>query len=87
MGFPKYLWGEAFPMASYSINRMPTRVLKFGTPPNRLLVIFPHICIFTSLPLKIFGCTAFVHIHKQNPSKLDSQSKKCVFVGYSPKQK
>ena len=79
MGVPKYLWDEAV--------LMPTKVLKFATHLNTLLAIFPHICIFTSLPLKIFGCTAFVHIHKQNRSKLDPQLEKCVFVRYSLKQK
>ena len=77
MGVPKYLWDEAV--------LMPTKMLKFATHLNTLLAIFPHICIFTSLPLKIFGCTAFVHIHKQNRSKLDPQLEKCVFVRYSLK--
>ena len=80
MGFPKYLWGEVVLTASCLINRMPTRVLKFATPLNRLLAIFPHICIITFLPLKIFGCIAFVHIQKQNRSKLDPRSEKCMFV-------
>lgn len=28
---PKYLWGEAFLIATYLINRMPTKILKFQT--------------------------------------------------------
>lgn len=39
------------------------------------------------ISLKIFGCVAFVYIHDHNRSKLDPQSLKCVFVGYSPTQK
>jgi len=38
------------------------------------------------LTLKIFGCTAFVHEHK-NVGKLEPRAIKCVFVGYSPTQK
>ena len=87
MGVPKYLWGEVVLTASYLINRMPTKVLKFDTFLNRLQVILPHIRIFTSLPMKIFNHTTFVHIHKHNRSRLDLQVEKCVFIGYSPKQK
>ena len=60
---------------------MPTKVLKFVTPLNRLLVIFPYIHIFTFLTLKIFGCIVFVHIHKKNHSKFDPWLEKCAFVG------
>ena len=32
--------------------------------------------------LKIFGCEAFVHIPKENRTKLDDKSMKCIFMGY-----
>lgn len=32
--------------------------------------------------LRIFGCEAFVHIHKENQSKLDPKAQKCIFIGY-----
>jgi hypothetical protein len=32
--------------------------------------------------LKTFGCEAFVHIDKENRTKLESKSKKCIFIGY-----
>ena len=32
--------------------------------------------------LKPFGCEAFVHINKENRTKLEAKSKKCTFVGY-----
>ena len=32
--------------------------------------------------LKTFGCEAFVHIDKENRTKLESKSKKCTFIGY-----
>jgi hypothetical protein len=40
----------------------------------------------SSLPLKIFGCTAFIHIHSHN-RELEPRATKCVFVGYAPTQK
>ena len=32
--------------------------------------------------LRNFGCEAFVHIDKENRTKLDPKSKKCTFIGY-----
>ena len=32
--------------------------------------------------LKVFGCRAFVHIPKDERSKLDNKSKQCIFLGY-----
>ena len=33
--------------------------------------------------LKIFGCEAFVHIPKENRTKLDDKSMRCIFWGYA----
>jgi hypothetical protein len=33
--------------------------------------------------LKTFGCEAFVHIDKENRTKLEAKSKKCTFIGYN----
>jgi hypothetical protein len=32
--------------------------------------------------LRVFGCRAFVHIPKDERSKLDSKTKECIFLGY-----
>eukprot|EP00253_Pinus_taeda_P023081 PITA_23081 len=32
--------------------------------------------------LKPFGCEAFIHIDKENRTKLEAKSKKCTFIGY-----
>jgi hypothetical protein len=32
--------------------------------------------------LKTFGCEAFVHIDKENRTKIEAKSKKCTFIGY-----
>jgi hypothetical protein len=36
--------------------------------------------------LKIFGCKAFVHITQEERSKLDSKTRKCIFLGYGGDQ-
>ena len=32
--------------------------------------------------LKTYGCEAFVHVDKENRTKLDAKSQKCTFIGY-----
>jgi hypothetical protein len=32
--------------------------------------------------LNTFGCEAFVHIDKENRTKIEEKSKKCTFIGY-----
>jgi len=32
--------------------------------------------------LRVFGCDAYVHVPKEKRTKLDSKSKKCIFIGY-----
>lgn len=41
----------------------------------------------SDLPLWVFRCVAYVHIHNHNRDKLDPRAIKCVFLGYSPTQK
>ena len=49
--------------------------------------VFPESQINSELSLKIFGCTAYVHIPKRSRSKLNPRAEKCVFVGYIPNKK
>ncbi|RVW15825.1 Retrovirus-related Pol polyprotein from transposon TNT 1-94 [Vitis vinifera] len=73
---------------TYLINRMPSRVLTFQSPRQLFLKQFPHTHAASSdLPLKVFGCTAFVHVYPQNRSKFAPRANKCIFLGYSPTQK
>ena len=41
----------------------------------------------SDIPLKIFGCTCFVHIPNNFRSKLDPKSEKCIFLGYASNKK
>lgn len=84
---PKIFWGDALLTAAYLINRMPSKVLKFQTPCQTLLQLFPHTRFISFIDPKVFGCTAFVHLHSQHLSKLDPKSVKCIFIGYSSHQK
>ena len=78
---PKYLWGEgeAVLTASYLINRMPTRFLNYITHLECFQKYFPKSCIQSNLPLKIFGCTIYVHIPSKDRSNL-IQGLKNIFL-------
>ena len=73
---PKYLWGEAILTGTYLINRMPSKILNFRTPLDVFTSAFPNNRLSCTLPLKIFGCTVFVHIHEPNQGKLEPRAKK-----------
>ena len=66
---------------------MPNKVLNYETPFDVFHKFFPMNRLSSSLPLKIFGCIAFIHIHSHNRGKLEPRATKCVFVGYAPTQK
>ena len=83
----KMFWGDAILTSAYLINMMPSKVFSFETPLNTLKKFFPTSRLPSSLPLKVFGCTTFVHGHSQNRNKLDLRAIKCVFIGYSSVQK
>ena len=75
---PKSYWAEAMYTVFYLINRSPSVPLK-GDVPQRVWigkdVSYQH--------LRVFGCLAYMHVPKDQGSKLDSKSKACIFMGYS----
>src|SRR6266487_4225588 len=74
---PQHYWGEALYTAVHVINLTPTVVLNSEVP-NKIWfgknVKYDH--------LRVFGCKAFVHVPKDERSKLDAKSKQCIFIGY-----
>lgn len=72
------MWGKAAYTATYLLNRSPTKLLDVtpyemwnGKEPDMSLV-------------KLFGCAAYAK-NLGALKKLDSRTRKLVFVGYSPK--
>ena len=74
---PKSFWAEALNTVAHIINLFPTTSLQ-GDVPNRVWygrdVSYDY--------LRVFGCKCFVHIPKDERSKLDAKSKECIFIGY-----
>ena len=79
---PISCWGKAITYAAYLINRVPSNLIDFKTPLQALtnVVVAPTV---TNLPPRVFGCMAFVHLHKHQRTKLTSRALQCVFIGYA----
>lgn len=77
---PKRFWGDVVVIATYLINRTPTRVLLDATPYevlNKTKPSIDHLCVF--------GC--FVLIPGELRNNLEARSTKAMFIGYSTHQK
>ncbi|KAI5339317.1 hypothetical protein L3X38_018589 [Prunus dulcis] len=74
---PNSFWGETLMTTVDLINLSPSATLN-GDVPNKFWsgkdVSYNH--------LKVFGSRAFVHIPKDERSKLNVNTKECIFVGY-----
>ena len=62
---------------------MPNKVLKYQTAIDFFNMCFPTSQISMNLPLKIFYCITFIHVHNHNCGKFDPKAFKYIFVGYS----
>jgi hypothetical protein len=63
--------------ACYLVNRSPSSALGDKTPQEVWTGKEPSLT-----HLKVFGCDAYVHVPKENRSKLDKKAEKCIFIGY-----
>ncbi|RVW19193.1 Retrovirus-related Pol polyprotein from transposon TNT 1-94 [Vitis vinifera] len=74
---PRSFWGEALNTVVHLLNLTPCVPLEFDVP-DRIWsnneICYDH--------LRVFGCKAFVHIPKDEISKLDAKTRPCVFIGY-----
>ena len=76
-GLPKIFRIDTIDAACYLMNWSPHTRLNGGIPKEKWSekkVELGH--------LRVFGCTAYVHIAAGEWNKLDARSKKIVFLGY-----
>ena len=81
---PKYFWEDAILTATYLINHMSSRVLNFQSSLSVLQNRYPYCHLVSKIPLRVFGCSTFVHNLSPHRSKFDPKSIKCIFLEYSP---
>src|SRR5438045_2332499 len=75
---PFCFWGEAISTAMHIKNRIPSASIGNRTPYELWYGRKPSLD-----HLRIFGCTAWVHVPKDSGrQKLDDKSKRMCFVGY-----
>lgn len=81
-GLPLVYWVDAFQMATYLINRLPTPVLHGSTPLFQLYKKQPDYS-----QLQPFGCACFPCLRPYNEHKLQFHSQRCVYLGPASHQK
>lgn len=83
---PKHFWTDAVVTAVYLMNRLPSRILNYKTP---LQVLAEHVTLpyVLMLPPRKFGCVTYVHLHKNQRTKLDPCVVRCIFLGYAAHKK
>lgn len=74
---PKSFWAHAIGHAVHIINRLPTPFLSQKCPFQIVYDCLPDIS-----SLKVFGSLCFASTLQANRHKLDSRSRKCVYLGY-----
>ena len=70
-------WAEALSTVVYVRNRSYSSAVSGMTPYQAWSGNKPSVG-----NLRIFGCTAYSHIPKDERKKLDSKARKCIFLGY-----
>ena len=76
VGLGQELWAEAVGIACYLVNRSPSSALDDKTPQEVWTSKKPSLT-----HLKVFGCDAYVHVPKENMSKLDKRLKSVSLLG------
>lgn len=79
---PLNLWSYALSTTSFLINRLPSLVLGFTSPWEKINSVSPPF-----LALKTFGCAFYPYLRPYNNHKLQAISTDCVFLGYPPLSK
>ena len=80
--FLREYWSEALNAAIHICNRTETVAVEGKTPYQAYYGKKPIISY-----LRIFGSNAYVYVHKDTCTKLDSHSRKGISIGYSKESK
>jgi hypothetical protein len=76
-GLPPQFWLECLMAIIYVLNRCPTSALKGRTPYEAAYKRKPNVS-----NLRVWGCTAYVHIQKDKRQQFGPRMEKCIFIGY-----
>jgi transposase InsO family protein len=76
-GLAKSFWGDCLAALVHVWNRCPTEAVKSATPYELWHGRKPDVS-----HLRVWVCTAYVHIQKDKRAGLGSHMEKCAFIGY-----
>ena len=76
-GLSSKFWGECLAALVHVWNRCPTAAVTKKTPFELWHGKKPDVS-----HLRIWGCTAYVHVQKDKRAALGSHMEKCIFIGY-----
>lgn len=76
-GLPPSFWGEAVGAFTYVRNRCATSTINGATPYELWKGEKPDVS-----RIRVWGCTAYVHVQKDKRTAFGSHMEKCVFIGY-----
>ena len=79
---PLRFWWEAFQTFFYLINQLPTPILKFLSPLEKLYKRKPNYSF-----LKTFECSCFPYLRSFQSIKFQFHTIKCVFLGHNNSHK
>ena len=79
---PKRFWAEALSTATYLCNRSPANAVQEKTPYEAGTDKKPNVS-----HLRIYACDAYAQVPKDERCKLDSKTKRSVFLGYGHRVK
>jgi hypothetical protein len=77
VGLGKEFWAEVVGIACYLLNKSTSLALDDKTPQKVGTSKKPSLT-----NLKVFDYEFYVHVPKENMSKLDKKVEKCIFIGY-----
>ncbi|KAF7768461.1 hypothetical protein Agabi119p4_7704 [Agaricus bisporus var. burnettii] len=74
---PASFWGECISSMVHVWNMLPTASLSGTTPFQAFYKRKPDVS-----HLRVWGCTAYVHVQRDKRNSLQPHYEKCVFIGY-----
>ncbi|KAF7768485.1 hypothetical protein Agabi119p4_7728 [Agaricus bisporus var. burnettii] len=74
---PGCFWGECISSMVHVWNMLPTASLSGTTPFQAFYKRKPDVS-----HLRVWGCTAYVHVQRDKRNSLQPHYEKCVFIGY-----
>jgi hypothetical protein len=77
VGLGQEFWAEAVGTTCYLVNQSPSSTLDDKTLNEVWSGKKPSL-----QHLRVFRYDAYVHVPKENRSKLDNKAEKCIFIGY-----